>query len=60
MILLYKINLENKIVKKFGGKTIYTSTTKFSSTSLLNYFEKPDRSKDYLQNYVKKILRSTK
>lgn len=49
-----KINLENKIVKKFGGKTIYTSATKFSSTLLLNYFEKSDRSKDYLQNYVKK------
>jgi len=49
-----KINFENKIVKKFGGKTVYTSAAKFSSTHLLNYHENLGKPKDHLKEYIKK------
>ena len=49
-----KIKKENKLVKLYGGKTIFTSSKKYSSTLILNNFEKDNSIKDKLKIQVKK------
>jgi len=52
--LTRKIFLENKAVKKNYGKTIYTSSEKFSSSSILNH------SSNYLNKNLRKIKKIIK
>jgi rfaE bifunctional protein nucleotidyltransferase chain/domain len=66
-----KILLEKKLVKKFGGNTIYTADKKFSSTAIINQknllistdaqynFIKSVKNK-YGYNYIKKQIESFK
>ena len=50
-----KIQLENNLVKKYGGTTIYTDTQKFSSSYLLNSMENLfPKNKDILRDQIKK------
>lgn len=49
-----KIIKETKILKKFNGSVIYTSSKNYSSTKILNDSFNSDESKDKLRDIVKK------
>ncbi len=49
-----KIIKEIKILKKFGGSIIYTSSKNYSSTKILNHYYNSKKSKDTLREIVKK------
>jgi rfaE bifunctional protein kinase chain/domain/rfaE bifunctional protein nucleotidyltransferase chain/domain len=52
-----KIKIENNLVKKFGGKTIYTEELIFSSSSLINKYSNVfnDEQKEYLDKLKKQF-----